>query len=274
MEAAAATGTTDQGEGGRTPWLSVDGYHGSLEELLTLARSRRIDLGKVPLLGLVDQLVAAVRDAPPATPMGLRGDWVVMASWLVQLRSLLLLPADAPAHQAAEDAADHFRNRLSELGEIQALAAWLDRRPHLGRDVFTRGQPPEEIDLFVEGGPEVDVIEFLWASMALFDDGDPGPDISETYRPRRRDLYSVPEARARILKRLAEAPDGLPLEQLLPEDSATAGSSAEPALKQRAAWTSTFIASLELAKQGEVALAQEDRFTAIHVRPAPVETPT
>jgi hypothetical protein len=26
---------------------------------------------------------------------------------------------------------------------------------------------------------DIDVIEFLWASMALFDDGGPGPDISE-----------------------------------------------------------------------------------------------
>jgi segregation and condensation protein A len=274
MPAPDALTEEAEGQNGRTPRLSFDGYRGSLEDLLSLARSRRIDLGKMPLLDLVDQLVAAVRDAPPATPMGQKGDWVVMAAWLVQLRSLLLLPADAPAHQAAEDAADHFRNRLSGLGEIQALAAWLDRRPHLGRDVFTRGQPPEEFDLSVEGGPEIDVIEFLWASMALFDDGDPGPDISETYRPRWRDLYSVPEARARILKRLAEAPDGLPLEQLLPEDSARAGTSAEPALKQRAAWTSTFIASLELAKQGEVALAQQDRFTVIHVSQASVETPT
>ena len=275
MEAAATTATTDEGEGeGRTPRLAVEGYNGSLEGLLTLARSRRIDMAKIPLLDLVDQLVAAVRDASPATPMGQKGDWVVMASWLVQLRSLLLLPADAPAHQAGKDAADLFRDRLSGLAEIQALAAWLDRRPHLGRDVFTRGQPPDESERLVEGGPEVDVIEFLWASMALFDDGDPGPDISESYRPRWRDLYSIPEARARILKRLAEAPDGLPLEQLLPEDSATAGISAEPVLRQRAAWASTFIASLELAKQGEVALAQEDRFTVIHVSQAPVETST
>jgi segregation and condensation protein A len=272
---AAATGTTDEREGeGRTPLLTIDGYSGSLEGLLTLARSHRIDMAKIPLLDLIDQLVAAVRDASPATPMGQKADWVVMASWLVQLRSLLLLPADAPAHQAAKDGADHFRGRLSGLAEIQALAAWLDRRPHLGRDVFTRGQLPEAFDLSPEAGPEVDVIEFLWASMALFDDGGSGPDISERYRPRWRELYSVAEARARILKRLAETPDGLPLERLLPEESVAADVPAEPVLKQRAAWTSTFVASLELAKQGEVALAQEDRFTASHVSPAPAEAPT
>ena len=88
-----------EGEGGRTPLLALDGYNGSLEGLLTLARSRRLDLGKIPLLDLVDQLAAAVRGAPSATPMGQKGDWLVMAAWLVQLRSLLLLPEDAPARR-------------------------------------------------------------------------------------------------------------------------------------------------------------------------------
>jgi segregation and condensation protein A len=261
-----------EGEGGRTPLLALDGYHGSLEGLLTLARSRRIDLSKIPLLDLVDQLVMAVRDASPATPMGQRGDWVVMAAWLVQLRSLLLLPEDTPARQAARNEAGRFRDRLSGLAEIQALAAWLDDRPHLGRDVFVRGQPPDGFGTAFEAEPEIDVIEFLWASMALFDDGSPGPDVSERYRPRWRDLYSIPEARARILRRLAETPDGLPLEQLLPEESVAAGIPAGPVLKQRAAWTSTLIASLELAKEGDVALAQGDIFTTIHVSAAPTES--
>ena len=275
MAAAATAGTTDEGEGEeRTPRLTLKGYSGSLEGLLILARSRRIDLSTVPLLDLVDQLVVAVRDAPPATPVAQKGDWVVMASWLVQLRSLLLLPADASAREAARSEADRFRNRLSGLAEIQALAAWLDDRPRLGRDVFVRGEPSEGPDLAIETAIELDVIEFLWASMALFDDGGPGPDIAELYRPRWRDLYSIAEARARILRRLAEAPDGLPLTRLLPEDSAAAGISAEPALKQRAAWTSTFIAGLELAKQGEVALAQADQFDSIHVSQAPGDAPT
>ena len=132
-----------EGEGGRTPLLALDGYNGPLEGLLTLARSRRIDLGTIPLLDLVDQLAAAIRDAAPATPMGQKGDWVVMAAWLVQLRSLLLLPDDAPARQAAKEEVGGFRDRLSELAEIQALAAWLDDRPCVGRDVFVRGQPTE-----------------------------------------------------------------------------------------------------------------------------------
>jgi chromatin segregation and condensation protein Rec8/ScpA/Scc1 (kleisin family) len=55
-----------------------------------------------------------------------KGDWVVMAAWLVQLCARLLLPADAPASAAEADA---FRGQLVALEEIQALAGWLERRP-------------------------------------------------------------------------------------------------------------------------------------------------
>jgi len=36
-------------------------------------------------------------------------------------------------------------------------------------------------------------------------------------------------------------------------------------LRARSRWTSTFVASLELAKQSDVALAQEEAFSSIHV---------
>jgi hypothetical protein len=42
---------------------------------------------------------------------------------------------------------------------------------------------------------------------------------------------------------------------------------------RRQAWGSTFIASLELAKQVDLTLAQKDLFTPIHVSPAPALPP-
>ena len=263
--------TTDDGagEGTRTPLLSLEGYHGSLEALLALARARHIDLAKLPVLDLVDELAAAVRDAPSATSLGQKADWVVMASWLVQLRSLLLLPAEAPAHQAAQDAAGRFREGLAGLAEIQALAAWLDERPQLGRDVFGRGRRFPGFEPALATAPGIDVIEFLWASMTLFGDG-PLADVPGSYRPPCREPYSIAEARARILQRLAKTPDGLPLDQLLPDKIAMEEMSA---LRKRGAWASTLIASLELAKQGDVSLAQTDPFAVVHVSPASMEPP-
>ena len=64
---------------------------------------------------------------------------------------------------------------------MQTLATRLDRRPQLGRDVFARGQP-ELLGTVLEPAQQADVIEFLWPSLALFDD-DAAPDTASVYRP-------------------------------------------------------------------------------------------
>ena len=262
---------TDDGAGeATTPRLSLAGYHGALDALLTLARGQKINLATISILDLVAQLAAALRDAPIMTPMAQKADWLVMAAWLLQLRSRLLLPAGTAVHQAAHDAAGRFRNRLSDLAEIQALAVWLDARPQLGRDVFIRGRQGDTTDRVNETAPGIDVIEFLWASMALFDGGHSIADVPDSYRPPCRDLYSIAEARARILHRLAASPDGLALGDLLPDETAV---EEKPAFRKHSAWSSTLIAGLELAKQGEVWLAQADPFAVIHISSAPTEPP-
>ena len=250
----------DGPDGEGTPHVALPGFSGPLDLLLIRARAQKINLADISLVALAEQIAAALDLAPPAVPLGQKGDWVVMAAWLVQLRSLLLLPADAPGRQDAAAEADQLRTRLAGLQEMQALAGWLERRPQLGRDVFARGQP-EIFGVAVEAGQAIDVVEFLWASMALFDDA-AEPETETIYQPRLfPELYAVAEARARILQRLADLPEGGSLAALLPETGGATGSE----LRRRSAWSSTLAASLELAKQGDVTLAQDTDFQPIHV---------
>jgi segregation and condensation protein A len=251
-------------EGQGPPLLALDGFDGPLDQLLTLARAAQINLARLSLTALLAQLEAALRQAPATLPLGQKADWLVMAAWLLQLRSRLLLPADAQAEQDAAVEADQLLGRLAELQAMQVLAAWLERRPQLGRDVFIRGQP-EILGVSVEPTPDLDIIEFLWASLALFDDGEPAPDTGAVYRPPPLPLYPVGEARTRILRLLAEAPGEVAFEMLLPDMPDLAEGETLPALQRRSAWSSTFVASLELAKQGDVVLAQEGTFQPIHL---------
>lgn len=253
----------DGGGEGDTPYLALDGFSGPLALLLSLARTQQIDLARLPVAKLVDQLVNALQEAGPS--LGERGTWLVMACWLLLLRSRLLLPADTPGQQEAEEAADQLRGHLRALQAGRALASWLDRRPQLGRDVFARGQP-ELLGAFAGVQHQVDVIEFLWAAMGLFADGTDEADAASVYRPRWAELYAMGDARERILRLLAETPEGGPLGSFLPRPSGEDPITVAPDLLRRSAWTSTFLASLELAKQGEVALAQEAVFAPIHLR--------
>jgi segregation and condensation protein A len=120
------------GEGG-SPSLTLDGFNGPLDHLLALARSEKIDLAEISLAALIDQLVTALRQALANMPLGQKGDWVVMAAWLVQLRSRLLLAAGGSVQEEAATEVDQLRTRLVALADIQALVGWLERRRSSGR---------------------------------------------------------------------------------------------------------------------------------------------
>src|SRR5271165_2230065 len=236
-----------------TPRVALAGFEGSLALLVDLARTRQIDLNQLPVADVVDQLMAALQQL--TIPLGRKGDWVVLAAWLLLLRSRLLLPVETQPDAAATE--DQLRDRLVALQAAQALAAWLDQRPQLGHDVFARGQP-ELFGTSTAHRYEVDVIEFLWACAAQFED-DTGADVTTVYQPPWRDLYSVLDARTHILRLLAS--DHLPLERFLPDVPPEDG--AKMALWRRSAVASTLMAGLELARDGVVRLHQEGAFAAI-----------
>ena len=115
--------------------------------------------------------------------------------------------------------------------------------------MFTRGQP-EVLGAFAGVQHQVDVTEFLWASMALFADGADDVETTEVYRPPRLDFWTALDARERILQLLAEASDDAPLARFLPEfpTQAEIELPAPLPLQRRAAVASTLIAGLERAR--------------------------
>jgi segregation and condensation protein A len=179
-------------------------------------------------------LIATLRQAPAAVPLGQKADGVVMAAWLVQLRTRRLLPADAPGQQEAAAEADELRVRLVALEAMQAVAVWLEQRPQRGHDVFARGRP-ELFGVAVDAGPAIDMTEFLWTSLALFEDEEL-PDTTTAYRPAPLALHRVTQARERTLRRLSEQPDGAPLAELLPVETPEADDASRRALLRSSGW--------------------------------------
>ena len=79
------------------PVLHLDGFDGPIDLLLDLAERQRIDLGRISILALVEQFVAASAELAAYAPVESRADWLVMATRLVLLRSRLLFPATPEA---------------------------------------------------------------------------------------------------------------------------------------------------------------------------------
>jgi segregation and condensation protein A len=257
-----------EGEG---PSLSLPAFNGSLSLLLSLARAQQIDLAHLSLPDLLDQLSTALAQARTKTSLGEKGSWLVMAAWLVLLRSRISLPADTAAQLAAEEEAGQLRDRLVDLRAAQALASWLEDRPQLCQDVFARGQP-ELIGSLSRSRHEVDVVAFLWACLTLFDDGAADADTTEIYTPPWHGLHSAGAARHRILRLLPLAPHGAALGAFLPPVPAEDDRPDRTTLRRRSAWSSTLVASLELSRQGVIELRQEEGFGDILLRRAADDT--
>ena len=252
----------------RSPFLHLDGFEGPLDMLLAAARAHEIDLALVSLPVLADQLLAALQTA---VAIERKAEWVSIAAWLVLLRSRLMLPAERPEQQAAAAKAGALQDRLRELRAVQAGAAWLKARPQLGRDVFPRGRP-ELLGLSEETTWHLDVIEFFWAGMALFEDPADAADTAVTYAPSRPALFSVPEARARIFRRLRDAAGPLSLVAVLPDED-LGDAQMDPWLRRGSGAASTLVAALERVKQQRVRIEQGISLTTLPMLDLVVEHP-
>ena len=84
--------------------LSLDGWEGPLDLLLTLARSQKVDLHAISILALVEQYLDYLANARQLK-LEIAADYLVMAAWLAYLKSCLLLPRDVEADPSASSSA-------------------------------------------------------------------------------------------------------------------------------------------------------------------------
>jgi segregation and condensation protein A len=261
------------------PVLRVEGFEGPLDWLLEQVRAHRVDLARLPVLALIEQCVTAIEAAlagrhgaeggeagassaaPAPVPLQRLADWVVMAAWLAWLRSRLLLPEDDPQATAAREEAEALRRQLANRAWVRGAAAWLDAQPQLGRDVFARGGGvPTRASAAAERAADLPVLLRTYARLM-------GPlpeqEKADVYRPRPPPLWRVPDAIARITRLLPELPDGSTLTRFLPQ---VALEPPQYDLRCRSAVASTLVAGLELARQGQLTLGQEESFGGIQVR--------
>src|SRR2546430_16295617 len=102
--------------------VDVEGFEGSLDLLLSLARQQKVDLAKISILALADQYLAFI-EAARKLRLELAADYLVMAAWLAYLKSRLLLPEASPVEgQSAEDMAIALALRLKRLQVLPDVA--------------------------------------------------------------------------------------------------------------------------------------------------------
>lgn len=231
--------------------IDIDGWEGPLDLLLTLARTQKVDLRQISILQLVEQYLGFIENAR-ALKLELAADYLVMAAWLAYLKSALLLPKDPTIDPSPEELALRLQLRLERLNAMRESGARLMARDRIGRDIFLRGAP-EGLRVVRTTAWECNFFELISVYGQIQARNAPVMHVV-----KRRAVMTLEEALDRVSTMLGHVLDWTQLEAFLPHD-------AEPALR-RSALASSFLAMLELAKQGRVELQQETNFAPLMVK--------
>ena len=233
--------------------LTLDGWEGPLDLLLSLARAQKVDLAQISILQLVEQYLGYVAEAR-ALKLEIAADYLVMAAWLAYLKSCLLLPKDPEADPSPEEIALRLQMRLQRLDAMREAGARLLGRDRVGRDVFLRGSP-EGLRLIRKAAWQVRDFDLFAAYGAVRARSSPPMHVVHP-----RSVMTLEEALERVGRMIGAALDWTFLESFLP-------STQDPQFR-RSALASSFVAVLELARRGRLDLAQDEPFAPIKLRAA------
>ncbi|MEO0982466.1 MAG: ScpA family protein [Pseudomonadota bacterium] len=230
--------------------VDVGGFEGPLHLLLELARKQKVDLLHVSVLDLANQYLAFIMEAKRQR-IDLAADYLLMAAWLAYMKSKLLLPKPEKAEAeelSGDEMATRLAFRLKRLNAMRVAADELEAGPVLGNVVFLRGAP-EQPRVIKKTEYNTTVFHLSSAFGAI-------RDRKHKEAPHRIEKqFVLPLEAARDGLRLVipaleewESLDNI-RERLRPQTTD---------LPARSVTASVFSAALELARDGEVDLRQDD----------------
>ncbi len=178
--------------------VKLDIFEGPLDLLLHLIHKSEVDIFDIPIATIADQYLEYL-EMMKSLNIDVAGDFLVMASTLVHIKSKMLLP-DSKEEQE-EEIFNEITRPLLEYISLRDAAQELSERELLDRDVFARHVPPYLQRQLGDEEPQLDVnlFQLIDAFRRLMDQRLPGVQLS--FRPEK---WSVKEKTEIIIARLKE----------------------------------------------------------------------
>jgi segregation and condensation protein A len=176
--------------------VKLEIFEGPLDLLLHLIRKNEVDIFDIPIATITEQYLAYL-DLMKSLNISLAGDFLVMASTLVHIKSRMLLPG--AQEEDAEDPRMEIARPLLEYLKLKEAAEDLTDREILERDVFARKLAPELKSQLQSEEPmlEVSLFQLIDAFKRIVEERLPGTTISF-----QREEWSLKDKTTQIMDRL------------------------------------------------------------------------
>jgi len=220
-------------------------FEGPLDLLLHLIKKNEIDIHNIPIASITEQYLEYLA-IMKSLNLDIAGEFIVMASTLMEIKSKMLLPIHEEEGEEIEeeDPRKELVERLIEYQKFKGLAEKLFNRKILGRDVFTRDQDEEE----GEGHIELSLFELLEAFKELMEKRG-----LNDFHDITLDKLTIQDKIREIMEKLRKVGSSITFDELFWEQ----GSKTELIL--------TFLAILELVKLRLIRVYQEKAFATLYI---------
>ena len=233
--------------------IDLNNFSGSLDLLLDLAKSQKVNLEEISTTKLADQFNDYITRTKNLN-LEIASEYLLMATWLTYLKSKLLLPLDEEEEFKALEVAEKLKLQLKKLELIRLLSDQMLQRKRLGKDIFMRGM-----------NTRIQSNNFSQYSLKLFDVLKTYATIISTKDFQKMNIpklpvYTMEEGIKRIKELQSQLKEWKNLNDLLP-----------PIFKNNIKMKKTgnagiFAGSLELVKEGNIKIKQEKMFGDIYIR--------
>jgi segregation and condensation protein A len=232
--------------------VELEQFSGPMDLLLHLIREEELEVEDIPVARVCDRYVQYLEDLD-RIDVDAAGDFLVMASTLMRMKSRALLPAEDQVLEDDElDPRFELVRQLIQYRRFKRVAEMLEERREAASRRFPRGMHPERGERPEKEPAEVILdgagVELLFAAFAKL--------MRET-RVGRQYVVTVDDTPIEVHIERVEA--------LVPPGASLEFRALIPGGSSKAFLIGVFLALLELLKRGRISVQQEGEFGAIEV---------
>ncbi|MEO1889562.1 MAG: ScpA family protein [Cycloclasticus sp.] len=227
----------------------LETFEGPLDLLLYLIKHQNLDILDIPVLKITEQYIEYI-DMMQNLRMELAAEYLVMAAMLAEIKSKMLLPRQVEESADEDDPRAELIRRLQEYERFKRAADDIDALPRLYRDNYL-ATAELVVDKMDKPLPDVE----LDAILIAFQDALKRAEKFSHHQIQREPL-SVRERMSRILATLSGDVEGFfAFHCFFTMEEGKSGA------------VVTFLALLELCKEGLVEIVQGEPLSEVWVKP-------
>jgi segregation and condensation protein A len=226
--------------------IFLEAFEGPLDLLLYLIRRQNLDILDIPIAEITRQYTRYI-ELMQVLQLELAGEYLLMAATLAEIKSRMLLPRVHTADAEESDPRAELVRRLQEYERFKRAAESIDRMGRMERDTWVASA--ELVDRkVVRLSPQVTLQEMLLA----FQDVLSRSDMFAHHHVQREPL-SVRQRMSDVLAALSSSAFVDFVKLFHPSEG-------------RRGVTVTFVALLELLREGLIEIVQSQAYGPLHVR--------